>query len=269
MSGLATAMAKKPDNGLLPIRHALVVFLADKGHHVRGYSHVLFTEANKSKKDGCGCTKMDAERMKRRLSWTLRLHCFGTYDAMKTAVSAVLEHHFNIHEFCMDWCQARNVTAEAVRDANLRFMCKERNKELYLFMKKHHEQFMEESKLRQLFHQYDTNNVEGFNKCLTKFLPKDMTYCQTIENKVRALLAAGLQSIGYRKFYEHCFALTGIDVQEDDITSLFLRSEDADKLFCQIHRRKESVKINRMRNLYKKLREGVVKLKVDNAKALG
>jgi hypothetical protein len=189
---------------------------------------------------------MDAERMKRRLSWTLRLHCFGTYDAMKTAVRAVLEHHFNNHEFCVDWCQARNGAAEAVGDAGLRFRCKERNKELYLFMKKHHEQFMEESKLRQLFHQYyDTNNVERFNKFLTKFLPKDRTYCQTIENKVRALLAAGLQSIGYRKFYERVFALTGIDVQEDDITSLFLRSEDADKLFRLIHtRRKESVKIN-------------------------
>jgi hypothetical protein len=127
---------------------------------------------------------------------------------------------------------------------------------LYLFMKKHHEQFMEESKLRQLFHQYDTNNVERFNKCLTKFLPKDRTYCQTIENKVRALLAAGLQSIGYRKFYARGFALTGIDVQEDDITSLFLQSKDADKLFCQINRRKESVKINQMRNLYKKLQRG-------------
>jgi uncharacterized membrane protein YheB (UPF0754 family) len=151
---------------------------------------------------------MDAKRMKRRLNWTLRLHCLGTYDDMKTAVRAVLEHHFNNHEFCVEWCVARNGTAEAVGETGLRFRCKERIKELYLFMKKHHEQFMEERKLRQLFHQYDTNNVEGFNKVLTKFLPKDRAYCQTrIEIKVRALLAAGLQSIGNRKFYGRVFAL--------------------------------------------------------------
>jgi hypothetical protein len=64
---------------------------------------------------------------------------------------------------------------------------------------------MEEKKLRKLLHQYDTNNVEGFSKFLTKLLPKDRTYWQTIENKVITLSAAGLQYIGYRKFYGHFF----------------------------------------------------------------
>jgi hypothetical protein len=136
-------------------------------------------------------------------------------------------------------------------------------------MKKHHEKCMQEDKLRQLFHQYDTNAVEGFNKFLTKFLPKDRTYCQTIENKARAMLAGGLQSIGYQQFYHRVFSLTGIEIREDDITSLFLRSEDSVKLWSRLHRHKQSVKVTRMRTLYRKLREGVSKMKVDNAKALG
>jgi hypothetical protein len=88
---------KKPDNGLLPILHAIIKFLADRGHCRRGHIRVYFAEAGKSKKDGCGCTKTDAERMKRRMSWTLRLHCGGTYEEFWTAVLAVLEHHFNNH----------------------------------------------------------------------------------------------------------------------------------------------------------------------------
>jgi hypothetical protein len=60
--------AKKPDNGLLPLLHATIIFLADKGHCVRGYASKLFAEANKPKKCGCGMTRVDAERMKRRLS---------------------------------------------------------------------------------------------------------------------------------------------------------------------------------------------------------
>jgi hypothetical protein len=50
---------------------------------------------------------------------------------------------------------------------------------VYAVLKSHHEQFMEDEKLKQLFHTYDTNLVEGF-KLLTKFLPKDRTYSQTI-----------------------------------------------------------------------------------------
>jgi anaerobic ribonucleoside-triphosphate reductase len=65
------------------------------------------------------------------------------------------------------------------------------------------------------------------------------------------------------------FQLTGIALDHDGITSLFLRDEDADKLWRKLHRRKEAIKINQMREQYRKLCEGVDKLKVDNAKALG
>jgi hypothetical protein len=132
--------------------------------------------------------------------------------------------------------------AKEVRESGLRFRCKVRNKELYLFLKGHHEQFMEGTKLHQLYHQYDTNNLKGFNKFLTKFLPKDKTYCQTIENKAKSMLAVGLQSIGYR-----IFQLTGIPIKLDDIMSLFLRDEDTDNLWRKVHRRKEGIKIIRMR----------------------
>jgi hypothetical protein len=138
---------KKPDNGILPLLHPVMQFLADKGHRVRGYSRVLFVEVYKSKKEGRGCTKMDAERMKRRLSWTLHLHSAGTYDEFKEAVITVIEHHFNNHDSCGDWCKAASGTEEEVRQTGLRFRCKVRNKELYLFLKKHHDEFKVDAKL--------------------------------------------------------------------------------------------------------------------------
>ena len=59
---------KKPDNGLLPILHAAIKFLADKGHCNRGYSRVIFTEAAKWKKDALRmhedrCRKTEKENM--------------------------------------------------------------------------------------------------------------------------------------------------------------------------------------------------------------
>jgi hypothetical protein len=34
---------KKPGNGLLPLLHRAITFLAGKGHRTRGYARVLFT----------------------------------------------------------------------------------------------------------------------------------------------------------------------------------------------------------------------------------
>jgi hypothetical protein len=61
----------------------------------------------------------------------------------------------------------------------------------------------------------------------------------------------------------------GIELGEDDITSLFLQSEYSDKLWCQLHQQKESVKINQIHHLYQKLKKGILLLKKDNAKQLG
>jgi hypothetical protein len=94
---------KKPNNGLLPILHPPITFLADKGHRNRGCSSAMFKEAMKSKRDGCGCVKIDAERMKRLMSWTLWLHSRGTLLQFQAAVKAVLEHHFNNHKHCEVW----------------------------------------------------------------------------------------------------------------------------------------------------------------------
>jgi hypothetical protein len=50
-----------------------------------------------------------------------------------------------------------------------------------------------------MFHKWDTNAFESFNKLLTKLLPKDRTYCSKIENKVIIRLVLGLpQSVGYK-----------------------------------------------------------------------
>jgi hypothetical protein len=60
---------KKPNSGLLPVDHPKIVFLADKGHRIRNFSRKHFALANEKTKDlKLGCTTVDAERMKSRLS---------------------------------------------------------------------------------------------------------------------------------------------------------------------------------------------------------
>ncbi len=71
------------------------------------------------------------------------------------------------------------------------------------------------------------------------------------------MIAVGLQSVGYWEFYERVFQLTGITPTKDDITSLFLASEDNDKLYREEYRQRTSVKIRRMREQYRKIRAGL------------
>jgi hypothetical protein len=44
---------------------------------------------------------------------------------------------------------------------------------LYPHFKRYHEEFMEEELLCEIHHPHDTNHVEGFNKLITRFLPKE------------------------------------------------------------------------------------------------
>jgi hypothetical protein len=159
---------KKPNSGLLPVDHPQIVFLVDKGHRVRSFARKHFALANEKTKDlKLGCTTVDAERMKRRLSWTLRLRTKGTYEEFRVAVLACLGHHFDNHDHCLDeWCPAKRAVNDSREKHSLRLRCKTKNNEMYAKFKEYHEAFMDKDKLVQLFRGWDTNAVESFNKCL-------------------------------------------------------------------------------------------------------
>jgi hypothetical protein len=123
---------------------------------------------------------------------------------------------------------------------------------------------MDDEKLKMLHHNWDTNCVEGFNKLIIKFLPKDRTFSKTIENSVRIHLACCLLSIGYKRFYTRLFAKTGLT--KGECAALFFWSEDKERQWRKLYRKKESVKIRRMRDLYIKLKEGRDKQAQDRMK---
>jgi hypothetical protein len=190
---------KKPDNGLLPIKHPSIIWLANKGHRVQGLANKLFMLCRKKKAD-CKGTPMDAERLKRNLSYTIWVNC-GTKDItiLKKAIELVLEHHFNNHSLCGSWCKVKNLTGEERREAMLNYRCKVKNSVFYLQVKELFEEFYQ--MLEEMMHEWDTNTVEGMNKFFTKFLPKDRTYAMMIENKVQLYLAIAIDLVGYLEVY--------------------------------------------------------------------
>ena len=124
------------------------------------------------------------------------------FDDFKDCVSNVIEHHFNEHARCGDWCAAKNKSGDELREARLSYRNKDDHGTLYVQVKRIMDPFLEEENLWEIHHPYDTNIVEGFNKFLTKFLPKDRTYALTTENKAQIYLAILIDSVGYEQGYK-------------------------------------------------------------------
>jgi hypothetical protein len=52
-------------------------------------------------------TKIDAKQMKQETFWSLRSRTNGTFKEFETGLTAALEHHFDNHEHCGNWCKAK------------------------------------------------------------------------------------------------------------------------------------------------------------------
>jgi hypothetical protein len=91
------------------------------------------------------------------------------------------------------------------------------------------EEFMEEDKLKQLFHSWDTqNDWKGFNNLISKSLLKDQTICKTIENSLGiSLTLCLLLGIGYKKMRKPIFALTRLTISEFSNLCVWVKDKTA------------------------------------------
>jgi hypothetical protein len=255
--------SKKPDNGLLPIEHPFITWLADKGHRVRGFSGKICNLA-KLKKADCEGNSLDAERLKRNISYAIRCNCGSDLAGLKAALEAVLEHHFNNHLLCGDWCRVKTLKGKELEEAKLQYRCKEKNNKFYLQVKELFESFYE--LLEEMLHGWDTNIVEGMNQFFTKFLPKNRTYAMTIENKVRLYLAISIDSIGYTEVYRRIAEKSGLTYC--NVHQSMNHQLDKTKSYRRTYRKLPKTKVRRMQSQYKKIVEGRAALAKANRKEL-
>ncbi len=94
----------------------------------------------------------------------------GTFDELMSAIKAVLEHHFNNHEFCGNWCPVKR------GNTNGKYRSKEVHGKLYVHLQKTMEYYANEEKMRQLFHSHSTQGNEAMNQSVASYAPKTKTY---------------------------------------------------------------------------------------------
>jgi hypothetical protein len=252
-------------NGMLDINHPFITFLADKNHRVRTYASAIFKLAYDSKANSL-CTKVDAERLKRNFGYCLHLYHDRPFEEFKKSVECVVEHHFNNHDNCGDWCCAKKWEGQEKIAKELKYRDKIKDAKLYSQIRTIHDKFCTDDWLKDLWHDVHSNKCESLNGFLTKFLPKKKYFCRSMAISGRTHLAITIDSIGYEKTYSELFNRLGL--KYTSVTRKHHQQLNAAREYHAKRGKLIHVKKRRSKMKNEKLKSGKEKLAKDRANDL-
>jgi hypothetical protein len=209
------------DVGKLPVDHPVIVFLADLMHRIRCFGKYVFGLALAPQSTST-CTMVDAYRLKRNFGcWILSYHTM-TFDIFREKSKAVVEHHFNNHTHCGDWCAMKNADVTKAAIGELKYRCKKENKKMYEDISQIMDRFTETEKLKECHHGYSSQKNESMNRMISRYVPKDRTFCQSMSLHSRICMAVGIDSVGQEEYYERLFA--GMRIPFPNATRMMARA---------------------------------------------
>ena len=95
---------RRPNKGCLPKHLQQPIFLADPNHRKKTLKNALYTLEGKKVKERLTMTRCDVIRIGKNFAFMARTLPFREEDEYVNCGKAVLEHHFDNHEFCGEWC---------------------------------------------------------------------------------------------------------------------------------------------------------------------
>ena len=271
-----TPGAKKPCKGMLPIHMKPPSFLADPNHRVKVFGKHVYMLARASKKES-DIDSSIAQRMKeywgKALAQIKTLHPVRDKELIVKKGKAPLEHLFDVHEYCGDWCYKKKALEEGkdyVPPDNRPFLSKTDNSRAYNQIQKVVQKFSSFGKLCESIHDGDTQKNEALNTAIARVAPKFKHFGGTMTLPTRINLVAGITNIGYREFYMNLFSILGVsvaDLQSDLIVGITRYDSNKRKNY----ERKISVEYKRQRRhkIKAKIREQVYNLRVSERENYG
>jgi hypothetical protein len=119
------------DAGKPPVDHPVILFLADLMQRIRCFGKHVFGLALAPQSTST-CTMVDAHQLKRNFEHWMLLSCHTmTFDMFREKSKAVVEHHFNNHAHCGDWCAVKNADATKATIGELKHRCKKGSKKMH------------------------------------------------------------------------------------------------------------------------------------------
>jgi hypothetical protein len=210
------------------------------------------------------CTTVDAYRLKRDFGYWLLSYCKQDFDTFSKNSKAVVEHHFNNHAHCdVSWCPMKNSDPVMAARGNLKYRCKKKNAKFYEQICDVMARFTTYEKLKECHHRYSSQKNESMNRHISRYVPKDVTYSQSMSLTARVSLAVGIDSVGHEDYYKQVFEELNIELPKN--TRMSLQAMSRKREFDQSYQALPKRKRKRSELKFAKTKEGLRKQMADKA----
>lgn len=121
----------------------------------------------------------------------------------QSASEAVVEHHFDNHAFCGDFCKRKDLSDKEKQEMGKFFRCESRDEDdLCSFPTTLVGQCATDAKLNEVGHGMDTNANESLNSVVTWMAPKAKTCGGSVSSQTCIFMAIGIHLLaGFEAFF--------------------------------------------------------------------
>jgi hypothetical protein len=170
-------------------------------------------------------TRMDSTRIAKNFGYMARTLKERPETEFVAAGKACLEHHFDCHTYCGDWCKRKDQSPEQLTASVKYYRCKEKDAKLYALLADKMEHFNTQDRLNEMAHSLDTNMNEAFNQICTWFAPKNKVFAGTGSLHNRIAFAVGINSVGLEVFFKRLLKMMGIPLMPNVAYYLHLKEK--------------------------------------------
>ena len=202
----------RPDKGQLEGHVPEPGTTADPNHRRKVLTGDLLALATAKGEAKLTMTKMDVTRLGKNYGYMIRRLRNLKEDQYCFAANAVLEHHFDNHEYCGSWCHRTRMTPEQIASSKRFYRCKVKDAKLYHKLESIMSRFVSLERLKEVAHGMDTNVNASINNTVSYFAPKNRVYCKSRLLQNRVAMATGVVSLGFSQYFLRLFKDLGIQV---------------------------------------------------------
>ena len=234
----------RPDGvGRLPGDIPEPKFAADPNHRRKLLTGELKALAELKVAERLTMTGMDVQRINKNYGHFLKQMRKLNDEERESAGKAVLEHHFDNHEFCRAWCVRKRKTPEERLQSKAHYRCKTKDANLYVKLQRILERCISSDCLDDLSHGMNTNTNESFNNTFSWYAPKNKAHCGSYSLHNRIGMGIGVNSLGVEAHFRRLLIKLGTQMSPDMAHFLKvkdrMRSERLARLRSDAYRRKK------------------------------
>jgi hypothetical protein len=243
----------RPDNGRLPAHVPEPEFVADPNHRKKVLTKDLRTLNAKLAADKFGMSSLEVTRIGKNYGYMIRSLKRLTEDKFLVAGKAVIEHHFDNHEYCGGWCPRKRLTVEERNASGRYYRCKTKDAKLYVALNSITSRFITIERLREVAHSMDTQCNESLNNTISWLAPKNKCYggSQSLLNRIS--IAVGINTLGLHRYFTRVFHALGITMTPNIVHYLGVKENNRmkriDKCKTKAHKKLRNM------NIFDKLRK--------------